>query len=276
MTTTLRLNDPFPDHTLTDHRNRVRRFSEFTRPGEIDTRIGFNDGYPLIVVFYRGFFCPRDQQQMRGLVAFQDELNVNFAKLVAVAIQPPIVQAAFAGGLGAKWTFLCDTDRALIRSLNILDETEGEYADTAQPYTFVLRPDLTIYKIYNGWYFVGRPTTDELRHDLRAIMETHSYYPYEAWNTAEVKRLRIPQSEWAGGTPVLGENGLRVVTGTVSHFDIGTGNGELQIDGEETMIFFNFTAIPGEGYRTIRPRTRVQFEVIENGEQRTARNIQPL
>ena len=37
--------------------------------------------------------------------------------------------------------------------------------------TFSLYPDLTIHRIYNGWWFVGRPTLEELRQDLRAIMQ---------------------------------------------------------------------------------------------------------
>ncbi len=34
----------------------------------------------------------------------------------------------------------------------------------------VLDRDRTIYKIYNGWWFLGRPTVEDLRMDLRAIM----------------------------------------------------------------------------------------------------------
>jgi len=41
----------------------------------------------------------------------------------------------------------------------------------ALPYTFSLYPDLTIHQIYTGWWFVGRPTLEELRQDLRAIMQ---------------------------------------------------------------------------------------------------------
>jgi cold shock CspA family protein/peroxiredoxin len=274
MTTNLRLHDRFPDFDLPDHRFRRTRLSNLARHSPIDDRLGFRDGYPVIVVFYRGFFCPRDQRQMRLLVEFQDELAVNYAKLVAVAVQPLLVQAAFAAGLGAKWVFCADTDRALINQLNILDETEGEYANTAQPYTFVLRPDLTIHSIYNGWYFVGRPTLDELRRDLRAIMEMLSYYPYEVWNTPEVKAVRIPQSEWLDGAPPLGANGLAVASGVVTRFDLASGNGTIRADETGEDIFFNFTAIPGEGYRTISADTRVRFEIVDNATGRTARNIQ--
>ena len=37
------------------------------------------------------------------------------------------------------------------------------------PHVFVLEPGLVIYKIYNGYWFLGRPTLEELRQDLRAV-----------------------------------------------------------------------------------------------------------
>ncbi len=204
MTTNLRAGDAFPDFELPDHRKQPRRLSGYTRPSPLDERLGFDDGYPLILVFGRGFFCPRDGEQMRGLVRFQSELAVNYCRLVTVSADPPMVGAAFRKGLGAEWPFLSDEGREIIRSLGILDETEGEYAGVSRPFTFVLRPDLTIHKAYDGWFFVGRPTVEELRHDLRAIMETRSDYRYEAFNTPEAKSIRIPRQEWADGAPPLG------------------------------------------------------------------------
>lgn len=125
------------------------------------------DGYPLVVVFGRGFFCPRDQEQMRQLVGCQSELAVTYGKLVTVSVDPPMVQAAFRAGLGAEWPF---EQREVIKRINILDETEGEYAYVTRPYTFVLRPDLTIRKIYDSWFFVGigpeRMTVREICHLL--------------------------------------------------------------------------------------------------------------
>jgi hypothetical protein len=37
------------------------------------------------------------------------------------------------------------------------------------PYTFVLEPGLKIHKIYNGYWYWGRPSTGELHQDLRDI-----------------------------------------------------------------------------------------------------------
>ncbi len=274
MTTDLQVGDSFPNAELPNHENEVIQLSSLTQPSLMDRYLGFTDGYPLIVVFYRGFFCPRDRQQFPQLVQFQHELAVNYGKLVTIGVDPPLVQAAFRAGLGAQWPFFCDEQRELIKQINILDETEGEYAYRAQPYTFVLRSDLTIYKLYNGWFFVGRPTIEELRQDLRAIMATRSDYRYEAYDTPEVKQIRIPQQEWLQGVPP-GSNGLPVVQGVVRWFDLKAGSGIITQNDGGADVFFNFTAIPGEGYRTLEAGTPVKFELVEGKFGLTARNVQP-
>ena len=210
---------------------------------------------------------------MRRLVRFQTELAVNYCKLVTVSADPPMVGAAFRKGLGAEWPFLSDEGRKVIRSLDLLDETEGEYAGVSRPFTFVLRPDLSIHRIYDGWFFVGRPTLEELRRDLREIMESRQDYRYGAYDTPEVKSIRIPQQEWTEGAPPLGANGLPVARGMVSSFDVDAGVGMISSGASEEDVFFSFTAIPGEGYRTLRPGTPVSFELVENERGRTARNV---
>jgi peroxiredoxin/cold shock CspA family protein len=274
MTTNLRVNDTFPNFSLPDQQNEMVQLSHVTKPGFFDQYLGFQDGSPLILVFYRGFFCPRDQQQMRHFVEFQHELQVNYGRLVTVSVDSPMVQAAFRAGLGAQWTFLADEQRTVIKHINILDETEGEYAYRAQPYTFVLSPDLRIHAIYNGWFFVGRPTLDELRYDLRAIMQQRADYRYEAYDTPEVRQVRIPQQEWINGPPSLGANGLPVAQGIVRWFDSAAGIGMIAQEETGEEVFFHFTAIPGQGYRTIRAGTSVKFERVKGHVGITARNIQ--
>ena len=113
----------------------------------------------------------------------QDELAVNYCQLAVVSTDPPEVTAAFRTGLGATFTFLSDHDRHAIDTLDIVEQLDGrgaaEHGVVALPYTFSLQPDLTIHRIYNGWWFVGRPTLEELRQDLRAIMQKcRSDYAY--------------------------------------------------------------------------------------------------
>ncbi len=105
-------------------------------------------------------------------------------------------------------------------------------------------------------------------------MEPRSDYRYEAYNSPDVKQIRIPQQAWAEGTPLLGANGLPVEQGTVRWFDLPSGNGAITRDGVGDEIFFNFTAIPGEGYRIVKAGSRVKFELVESNAGLTARNIQ--
>jgi cold shock CspA family protein/peroxiredoxin len=276
MPLSIRIGDQFPDFELPNSRHELVRLSHVTRPGVMEERLGFSDGYPLILHFFRGFFCPRDQEQMRQLVRFQEELAVNYGKLVAISVDPPLVNAAFAAGLGARWPFLSDERRSVMRQLDILDDTEGEYAYRARPYTITLHPDLRVHSVYDGWWFVGRPTLEELRHDLRTIMAARTDYDYAAYTTPEVRRIRIPQQEWAEGAPPLGASGLPVAEGVVKWFDPAAGAGMITTDAMASggEVFFHFTAIPGQGYRTITPGSRVRFEVVESVSGLSARNIQ--
>jgi hypothetical protein len=38
-------------------------------------------------------------------------------------------------------------------------------------HVIVLEPGLVIFKIYNGYWFFGRPTIEELRQDLRDVLK---------------------------------------------------------------------------------------------------------
>ncbi len=258
----IQVNKPFPDLQLLDHRKRMARLSSMAAPRAIDPLMGFNEGYPLIVVFYRGFYCPRDGVQMRLLVQFQQELSVNYCRLVAISVDPPMVNAAFRYGLGASFPFLSDEKREAIDLLGIRDETEAEYPGCAIPTTFVLKPDLTIYKIYDGWFFVGRPTLEELRQDLRAILSEQRRYSYAPWNTPELKAsLRIPAERWENGAPPVGACGDPVRRGTVQWFSIDDGYGMIVSD-EGKNVFVHFSGIPGEGYRTVQPGAVVEYEEV--------------
>jgi hypothetical protein len=37
------------------------------------------------------------------------------------------------------------------------------------PYTLVLKPGLVIFSVYNGYWFRGRPASEDLRRDLREV-----------------------------------------------------------------------------------------------------------
>jgi len=147
---------PFPDLDLPDHDGRPRRLSDL--PG----------GDPLVLCFSRGWWCPKEQRFLRELVRLQDELEVAYARIAVVSVDPPEVQSAFRAGLGARFLFLSDAERRWLGPLGLEETTDSKHRPY-QPYVFPLRPDLTIHAAYAGYWYLGRPTLEELRMDLRAI-----------------------------------------------------------------------------------------------------------
>jgi peroxiredoxin len=146
----------FPDLELPDHAGNVRRLSE----------LGGSD--PLVLTFYRGWWCPKEQAYFRRLVAFQDEVEVAYSRMVSVSVDPPEVEAAFRAGIGARWTFLSDAERRYQGELELLETTDSVH-DPYVPTVFTLFPGLRIHRAYVGYWFWGRATLEELRRDLREI-----------------------------------------------------------------------------------------------------------
>jgi peroxiredoxin len=106
--------------------------------------------------------------QLRLLTEFEKELAVSYCKVVAISVDPPEQNAAFRTGLGATFPILSDAEHKAQEELGLHDPTAPQKRPLL-PCDFVLYPDLTIYKIYNGYWYVGRAHPDELRADFREV-----------------------------------------------------------------------------------------------------------
>jgi peroxiredoxin len=146
----------FPDLDLPDHAGRPRTLSEVA------------GGDPLALFTSRGWWCPKEQRYLRELARVQAEFEVAYARIVVVSVDPPEVQAAFRAGLGARFTFLSDAERRWLPRLGLLEGTDTVH-HPYRPAGFTLYPDLTIHRAYNGYWFWGRATMEELRLDMRTI-----------------------------------------------------------------------------------------------------------
>jgi peroxiredoxin len=147
----------FPDYELTDHTAKRRKLSELQ--GED----------PMLLVLSRGGYCPKDRRQHEGLVALYREIEVGYCRLVTISTDTLVETNEFRTGIGAHWPFLSDARRVVQKDLDIAEYTDPDH-NPMIPYVFVLEPGLRIYKIYNGYWFFGRPTVEELRQDLRAVL----------------------------------------------------------------------------------------------------------
>jgi peroxiredoxin len=146
-----------PDFELPDHTGTQRKLSQLQAED------------PMILTLARGHYCPKEHQQHRELVAFYPSIAVAYTQLVTITTDDHHTLQEFRASLGAQWTFLSDTQRKVQKALDIQEYTDPEH-NPMIPHTLVLKPGLEIYRIYNGYWFWGRPSITDLWHDLRALM----------------------------------------------------------------------------------------------------------
>jgi len=144
----------FPDYELTDHTKTRRTLSELQG----------ND--PMIVVLSRGHFCPKDHQQHLELAASYSMIAVAYTQIVTISTDNIVESREFRASVGAQWTFLSDAGRKVQKDLDIQEYTDP-FHDPMIPHTLVLKPGLVIHSVYNGYWFWGRPSMEDLRRDLR-------------------------------------------------------------------------------------------------------------
>ena len=146
----------FPDYELPDHTETPRRLSELQGDD------------PLILTLARGHYCPKEHQQHLELAAFYPKIAVAYTQVVTIATDPHHTLQEFRASVGAQWPFLSDPGRIVQQDLDIQEYTDPDN-DPMIPHTLVLEPGLVVHRVYNGYWFWGRPSIDDLRHDLRAV-----------------------------------------------------------------------------------------------------------
>jgi peroxiredoxin len=143
----------FPDYALPDHTNTVRRLSELQGDD------------PLVLTLARGHYCPKEHQQHLELAANYPKIAVAYTQIVTIATDDHHTLQEFRASVGAQWTFLSDPARTIQKDLDIQEYTDAEH-DPMIPHTLVLKRGLVIHSIYNGYWFWGRPSFNDLWRDL--------------------------------------------------------------------------------------------------------------
>lgn len=163
----------FPDYELPDHRGKRRSLSSIQA------------GDPMILVLSRGIYCPKDRRQLMNLVELWPEIRVAYTKLVTITTDPMLEINELRDGVAAEWPFLSDPGRIVQKDLDVVEYTDPHH-NPMVPHTFVLAPGLKIHTVYNGYWFWGRPSNEDLRRDLREV-------------------TRAIRPDWDLGTPGLRE-----------------------------------------------------------------------
>ncbi|PYI74965.1 MAG: alkyl hydroperoxide reductase [Verrucomicrobia bacterium] len=147
-----------PDYELSDHTGKHHKLSQLQAQD------------PMLVILSRGAYCPKDRRQHEGLLQLHREMEVGYCRLVTISTDNITDTNEFRTGVGAHWPFLSDPRRIIQKELDIAEYTDAQH-NPMIPHTIVLEPGLVIYKIYMGYWFFGRPTVEDLRQDLRAVIK---------------------------------------------------------------------------------------------------------
>jgi len=173
----------FPDYALPDHTGTERTLRELQGDD------------PMILTLARGHYCPKEHQQHLDLAAFQSKIGVSYTRIATIATDDHHTLQEFRDSVGAHWTFLSDPGRIVQKDLDIQEYTDPEH-DPMVPHTLVLQPGLVVHSIYNGYWFWGRPSIEELWRDLREA--TRACRPdwdlsvpglREAWESGDFSRF---------------------------------------------------------------------------------------
>jgi peroxiredoxin len=173
----------FPDYELLDHTKTSRKLS------------ALQGDDPLILTLARGHYCPKEHQQHLELAAFYPKVAVAYTQVVTISTDDHHVLQEFRASVGAQWTFLSDPARTIQKDLDIAEYTDPE-RNPMIPHTLVLKPGLIVHRIYNGYWFWGRPSVVDLWHDLRAVSseirpdwDLSAPGLREAWNAGDYSRF---------------------------------------------------------------------------------------
>ncbi|MFD6294626.1 redoxin domain-containing protein [Streptomyces sp. NPDC060235] len=183
----------FPDFALPDHTGTVRTLSEI------------QGGDPLILTLARGHYCPKENWQHRELAENYPKIAVAYTQVATIATDDHHTLQEFRASVGAQWPFLSDPERTVQQALDIQEYTDPEH-NPMIPHTLVLKPGLVVHSVYNGYWFWGRPSFDDLWHDLRtATREMRPDWDLstpglrEAWDSGDFSKFhgwdrRSPES----------------------------------------------------------------------------------
>ena len=89
----LKAGNQFPNFELPDHTGTLRKLSQLLH------------GFPGVLIFSRGYFCPRDRRQHTNYVAqLQPELRVNYCKMITVSVDDRLTSNEVRNALAGFFT----------------------------------------------------------------------------------------------------------------------------------------------------------------------------
>jgi hypothetical protein len=103
-----------------------------------------------------------------GTGALPPQLTVGYTQVVTITTDDWHTTNNYRQQTSAPWPFLYDEERIVQKDLDIKEYTDTSH-DVMIPHTIVLGRGLEVAKVYNGYYYWGRPSVAELHAELREL-----------------------------------------------------------------------------------------------------------
>jgi peroxiredoxin len=113
---------------------------------------------PVVIVFYRGDWCPFCRKQLTELEGHRSRFTAKQATVVALSVDPPDRSHALSAQLGLGFPILSDPDRRAIKAWGVDDEDNA----LAWPSVFIVGKDGTIVQRWLATSIEVRPTADDV------------------------------------------------------------------------------------------------------------------
>src|ERR1700735_2516385 len=97
----------FPDYSLPDQTNTVRKLSDL------------QGADPLVLTLARGNYCPKEHQQHLELAANYPKVAVAYTRIVTISTDDHHSSQEFRASVGAEWPFLSDPGGIVQKELAI-------------------------------------------------------------------------------------------------------------------------------------------------------------
>jgi len=120
------VGDPAPDFSVVDSRGAPFTLSDLRGRG------------PVVLVFYRGHWCPFCRKQLSRLQAGLPAIRDRGAHLVALSIDQPRLGRALADELGLEFTLLSNPDSSVVDLYGIRNRLLGVASGIPHPAVFLI------------------------------------------------------------------------------------------------------------------------------------------
>ena len=132
--------------------------SVVTRTGDRMDLASLWSAQPVVVIFYRGHWCPHCQYQLVEINKRKEEFAARGANVVAISSDEPADLAAMRTKLGLTFELYSDAQLAVIQKWGVEDYGNG----IAKPATFIVNPGGAISFQRVGEKPDDRPSVQEI------------------------------------------------------------------------------------------------------------------